>query len=627
GHCIRRTNGAGESTEYQYDACGRCIAAVRPEKTLHYRYSASGQLLGIDDIDGAIHYHYDAAQRLICEQHPQHEIHYRYPDAQCKVREIRLTAHPEIAPLITEYRYNAVGELLSVQLPHHAGLQFSYDAVGNELGRHSAQGFQLLQDYDVMNQLIRQRAGKPPLRPQHETLPLQASLDRRLHYDAAGQRVAVNDDGETHYRLNGNGQVVAVQHADTQHEYYRYDPTGQLQTQELAQHCTAQVQSHYTAGHRLWRQGEDQFEHDAAGRLTRQVIDGRGFLPAISHYRWDSQSQLIGFKHPSGHTWQYRYDALGRRIEKSGGRHGEKTVYLWDGDTLALILEYRHGELIHLRHWVFNGFHLLAQQDEWREPEPEPGIDWPTVPVRGWQTTYAVTDLNGLPLCLYSESGQRVWRKRPVSLWGRRPEVMPHLPKDRHDPQLLFAGQLEDAESGLAYNRFRYYNPQTGSYLSPDPLGLAGGPNPMAYVANPLEWVDPLGLAGCSGSGVNAKHIFHGEINRRGRAVGFHHEGSIGHQGKARVVEITKPPNELGIYQAKVEVFNPATGRWVAKGPESTFFPKHWSRAKVLSEVKAAKANSVMITDTKWQGVSPSGVKIEGYGNITTAFPSMDNFI
>ncbi|MCW7764618.1 RHS repeat-associated core domain-containing protein [Photorhabdus sp. JAR] len=61
---------------------------------------------------------------------------------------------------------------------------------------------------------------------------------------------------------------------------------------------------------------------------------------------------------------------------------------------------------------------------------------------------------------------------------------------------MRFAGQYEDPESGLFYNRHRYYESETGQYLSPDPLNLAGGVNPYSYVHNPANWIDPLGLAG-----------------------------------------------------------------------------------------------------------------------------------
>ncbi|EAS1760873.1 RHS repeat-associated core domain-containing protein [Salmonella enterica] len=63
---------------------------------------------------------------------------------------------------------------------------------------------------------------------------------------------------------------------------------------------------------------------------------------------------------------------------------------------------------------------------------------------------------------------------------------------------LRFQGQYFDEESGLHYNRYRYYEPESGRYISADPIGLRGGLNLYAYVKNPLTWSDPLGLAGCA---------------------------------------------------------------------------------------------------------------------------------
>ncbi|WP_370446963.1 RHS repeat-associated core domain-containing protein [Serratia sp. MYb239] len=52
-------------------------------------------------------------------------------------------------------------------------------------------------------------------------------------------------------------------------------------------------------------------------------------------------------------------------------------------------------------------------------------------------------------------------------------------------------------EPGVHYNRYRYYDPLTGSYISQDPIRLEGGINLYAYAPNPLGWIDPLGLS-CS---------------------------------------------------------------------------------------------------------------------------------
>jgi len=69
------------------------------------------------------------------------------------------------------------------------------------------------------------------------------------------------------------------------------------------------------------------------------------------------------------------------------------------------------------------------------------------------------------------------------------------------DNPLRFQGQYFDAETGLHYNRHRYYNPSAGRFLTPDPIKLAGGLNSYQYVPNPTGWIDPLGLNGCPGQG------------------------------------------------------------------------------------------------------------------------------
>ncbi|MDR5776638.1 MULTISPECIES: colicin E3/pyocin S6 family cytotoxin, partial [unclassified Caballeronia] len=63
------------------------------------------------------------------------------------------------------------------------------------------------------------------------------------------------------------------------------------------------------------------------------------------------------------------------------------------------------------------------------------------------------------------------------------------------DNAIRFQGQYHDEETGLHYNRHRYYNPATGRFISKDPIGLKGGLNPFQYANNPISWVDPLGLS------------------------------------------------------------------------------------------------------------------------------------
>ncbi|WP_425284195.1 RHS repeat-associated core domain-containing protein [Methylobacterium indicum] len=63
---------------------------------------------------------------------------------------------------------------------------------------------------------------------------------------------------------------------------------------------------------------------------------------------------------------------------------------------------------------------------------------------------------------------------------------------------IRFQGQWQDAETGLVYNRFRYYDALTGQYVSSDPIGLAGGFRGQGYVRQPASWIDPQVLACCT---------------------------------------------------------------------------------------------------------------------------------
>ena len=106
-----------------------------------------------------------------------------------------------------------------------------------------------------------------------------------------------------------------------------------------------------------------------------------------------------------------------------------------------------------------------------------------------------LADHNGTPNVMLDERGDVTWSAE-IGVWGD----LRQLEGDRFACPFRWQGQYEDAETGLYYNRFRYYDPEAGEYASQDPIGLAGGIAPYAYVQDPLTWSDPLGLAGCGTS-------------------------------------------------------------------------------------------------------------------------------
>ena len=117
-----------------------------------------------------------------------------------------------------------------------------------------------------------------------------------------------------------------------------------------------------------------------------------------------------------------------------------------------------------------------------------------------------------------------------------------------------------------------------------------------------------------------------GDFNARSRKV------TGGHSllnGDVRIVEVVSPPDVNGVYEAIVEIRQP-NGKWAEKKSPSgsnTMFPKDWSREKIIEEIDSAWKNQTAHPNPKkWEGVSRSGVSIEGYkGPKITAFPVYKN--
>ncbi|WP_178081862.1 RHS repeat-associated core domain-containing protein, partial [Pseudomonas sp. B20(2017)] len=105
---------------------------------------------------------------------------------------------------------------------------------------------------------------------------------------------------------------------------------------------------------------------------------------------------------------------------------------------------------------------------------------------------YYQLDHLGTPQELTDYSGEVVWSAK-YSAYGKVTSLE-LATEDYLNQPLRFQGQYFDDESGLHYNRHRYYDPDVGRYLTPDPVKLAGGLNQYRYVPNPTGWVDPLGL-------------------------------------------------------------------------------------------------------------------------------------
>jgi hypothetical protein len=123
---------------------------------------------------------------------------------------------------------------------------------------------------------------------------------------------------------------------------------------------------------------------------------------------------------------------------------------------------------------------------------------------------------------------------------------------------------------------------------------------------------------------IDLTHIDAGEINRHGEAVGYHHRANGVDPAGARVSQIVQPPDANGVYRARVELRDPATGAWLDKRAASTFFPDAMSDAEVVDAILAAFRNGRLRRDGRFVGASGHGFAIEGWyrsGRILAAYP------
>ncbi|WP_460158671.1 RHS repeat-associated core domain-containing protein [Pseudomonas sp. S3_E11] len=459
GHLLEKTehgeDGSLRLTQYQRDAAGRLRVKTLPDgQAIEYRYDELGRLVHVNDgSDHPLAFEYDAQDRLVCEHQGWGTLRYRY-DACGRLNHLRL---PDDSQL--DYHHAPGGALTAIDLNGSRLTEHRFDG-GRE--RQRQQG-RLLSDYDYDEQ------GR--LKAQTVWQSRQQQLFWRDYaYSAKGNLQTLSDNrNRRSYQYDPLDRLTRIDFSHSEPpEHFCHDPAGNLLMQDRPGPTTLK-------GNRLLKEGDRHYDYDAFGNLIRE----RRGQALVSAYRYDSQHRLIGVTTADGRETSYRYDAFGRRISKTVD--GLTTEFFWQGDQVVAENSPRHH-----RSYVYEPgtFRPLAMLD---------GEGLKACPF------YYHLDHLGTPQELTSFSGQIVWSAR-YNGYGQLTELQ-HGGGEQLEQPLRFQGQYFDPESGLHYNRHRYYNPETGRYLTPDPSKLAGGLNGYRYTLNPTGWVDPLGLVDCPGKG------------------------------------------------------------------------------------------------------------------------------
>ncbi|HBO7332404.1 TPA: RHS repeat protein, partial [Pseudomonas aeruginosa] len=456
GNVIRRTDARGTVTEYRYDALNRLIerhSPSDPSLDVQYRYDLTadgnkgiGRLGAIEGARDSLVYRYDERGNLV-EQ----------------VRSIRLDQQT-LLDRVT-YRYDAANQLLEIGYPSGLAIGYPRNAGGQVASVTLAVGDK------APSTLVGQIAYLPFGPLQRLTWGNGIALSREYDQDYQLLRQKVGP-WQSDYQHDANGNIQQHRHSLWGTLDYQYDPLDRLteergvqggrsyaydavgnrtqRSDNPASGGTASSQDYQYApdSNRLTAIGAQAVTSDAAGNLTQDR--------AARKLAYDAQGRLQSVSLDGQQVAEYRYNALGQRIVKLTPE--SVTTYLYGPD----------GQLLGEAEHNGSGRKLRAQYYLWLDSLPLATID-ADYDAQGKVGNPTLLYLHGdhldTPRLATDASGQIAWQWQSDA-FGRGEA----LSQGSTQINLRFPGQYYDAESGLHYNYFRDYDPETGRYVESDPV-------------------------------------------------------------------------------------------------------------------------------------------------------------
>ncbi|NHZ42951.1 DUF6861 domain-containing protein [Massilia aquatica] len=489
-------------THYSRDSGGQLVETLISRATgdtqaeqlrLRYAYDAVGRMTQAINADAEVNLRYDALGQLVGEQTTARdfstELRHEYDELGNRIK----TVLPD-GRVLNNLFYGS-GHLHQINIDGEVITDIDRDQLHRATSR--TQGALTSQfQYDPVGRLLAQVAGHLGVGASTEPV-----IARRYQYDESGNLLAVDDkrNGRKTYSYDVLGRIMsAVQ--PTLAERFAFDPAHNLLDTTVA--SAGRVE-----GNRVRVFEDKRYDYDAHGNLTEKLTGKHTRLKL----EWNAAHQLVKSvvtrnaqeSNPTVQTVKYAYDPFGRRMIKRDGFG--LTRFVWEGN--RLLCEAR-GKWERTYVYEPDSFVPLAQLDSLAgEGDSE----------RRSEVHYIHTDHLGTPNEVTDQQGEIVWATQ-YKAWGNVLRVV-HAAPTRHSvaaveaeaandaaqfQPIRFLGQYHDSETGLNYNRFRYYDADCGRYVSLDPIGLAGGSNSYQYAPNPSAWVDPLGLAKtCACDGAN----------------------------------------------------------------------------------------------------------------------------
>ena len=509
GNVRKETAFDGLIREYERNQVGWVTKVQRTKKRYtNYDYDPNGRIAQVSYHDGSSEQYLYEAGFLKEATNADAVVSFERDKLGNITKEsTKRTGSDEVTEVYSEY--DILGRRIKLTSNLGADISYELDKLSN-ISKITAGDWEAKIDYDklgleiqrqltgnVTNQTRRDRLGRmrhQTARSDYGTLlwkEYQWGVDYRL-YDIIDHAYK---DRDASFEYDDRGYLVRAIYDRKEEQFRTADKLGNLyETKDKRdrKYTNSQLQQDRTYYYHYDVEGNLIFKEHikevgyrpvfSGGELRDRGINpkstGKGFL-----YTWNANGSLRSVTNLEGTTYRFRYDAFGRRLEKR--RMSSTFRFVWDGNVLLHeTFKKDNSEHTELTTWVFEGF-------------------VPTAKLVNGKAYSIISDHLGTPILAVDSDGMEVWN-RQLDIYGRvrkeykhsslEDEVFPFVP-------FLYQGQYYDFETNLAYNRYRYYSPETGAYISQDPIRLAGGnPTLYGYVKDSNWWVDRFGLDNSCGT-------------------------------------------------------------------------------------------------------------------------------
>lgn len=442
GNPTARTDYNNITTRFTYDALNRLTTINYPDaSTANYIYDKLSQLTSATNGNGTVSFTYDNLGRVTSTTDVWGQVlNYTY---DANGRRTRLSVGPTTS---ATYVYDVLDRLTTITDSSRQSVSYVYDATGKVTSRSLPNNVETTYSYDGLDRLkqLSDRKGNKVI------------ADNQYAYNNAGDVTQNIDQSGTHgYGYDAIDQLTSATYTGAPNETYVYDGVGNRTSSHRSPTYS------YQPFNRLTNSSSASYLYDNNGNMISKS-DATGTTQLV----WDVEDRLTQIVMPSTGSVSYKYDALGRRIQRTPSNN-VSTNFVYDGQEVVKDIN-SDGSIVD----YLNG----------------PGVD-NKIRQEGSSrsnTYYFSQDLLGSTTALTGANGKLIERSSYDAYGNSTGSTL---------TRYGYTGRERDPDTNLIYYRARWYDPELGRFISEDPIGLGGGINSYAYVGNgPTNAVDPQGL-------------------------------------------------------------------------------------------------------------------------------------